>query len=416
MIGRICGTRMRSCSCHQPAPSMRAASAVSGGRASSAARNTTTAKPNCCQTTRPPTETIARWELPSQSCASAPRCSLRSAVLSTPFPCNRNENAMPIAVAGSTYGRKTIAWYWRMPRMRSLRTSAIARPRASITGTASSSFMLLRIDVRRDEVLGPDRDGRLVELEQLLRDRIGHERRGEALVGGEDAGRGVPRLQCLRRMQEDQELRRGTRMLRPLRDERIRRLRHVVTGRELPVPPDRDRPDAHVLPAELLLPGRDVAVGAPRHPDLLLAEQLEALLEADRGDVRIEVAVLPKIHEQLVEAGELGIGELGLADHRVLELVDRVEVLLPDQREEPRAAVAVLVPDAERRDASGLQLLRVGEEVRPRLGALVRIEARLLEERLVPDERDADQVLRHRPQLALPHVLGSADPVLGLAR
>jgi len=33
-------------------------------------------------------------------------------VLSTPFPCSRNENAMPIAVAGSTYGRKTIAWYF----------------------------------------------------------------------------------------------------------------------------------------------------------------------------------------------------------------------------------------------------------------------------------------------------------------
>ena len=32
MIGRICGTSTRSCSCHQPAPSMRAASAVSGGK------------------------------------------------------------------------------------------------------------------------------------------------------------------------------------------------------------------------------------------------------------------------------------------------------------------------------------------------------------------------------------------------
>src|SRR3954469_17534969 len=72
MIGRICGTSTRSCSCHHPAPSMRAASAVSGGSESSAAVKTTTAKPSCCQMTRPPTETIARCELPSQSCASPP--------------------------------------------------------------------------------------------------------------------------------------------------------------------------------------------------------------------------------------------------------------------------------------------------------------------------------------------------------
>ena len=74
MIGRICGTSTRSCRLHQPAPSMRAASAVSGGNASSAAVKTTTPKPSCCQTTSPPTETIARCELPSQSWASAPRC------------------------------------------------------------------------------------------------------------------------------------------------------------------------------------------------------------------------------------------------------------------------------------------------------------------------------------------------------
>ena len=49
-------------------------------------------------------------------------------------------------------------------------------------------------------------------------------------------------------------------------------------------------------------------------------------------------------------------------------------------------------------------------------GPLFGIEARLLEQRLVPDERDAEQVLRHRPELAARHVLGRADPVLRLAR
>src|SRR3954447_12969011 len=188
-------------------------------------------------------------------------------------------------------------------------------------------------------------------------------------------------------MQEREELRGSTRMLRPLRDERIRRLRHVVARGELAVAPLRNRTDAHVRVTELLLPRGDVAVGAPRHRDLLLTEELEALLEADRRDVRVEVAGFLEVGERLVEARELRIGEVRLPDHRVLQLVDRVEVLLADQREEPRAAVAVLVAHAERRDPLRLQLLRVGEELRPRGRALVRVEARFPEERLAPDER-----------------------------
>src|SRR5207302_11118768 len=154
------------------------------------------------------------------------------------------------------------------------------------------------------------------------------------------------------------------------------------------------------LRPELLLPGGDVAVRAPRHADLLLAEQLEALLEADRRDVGVEIALLLEIGERRVEARELRAAEVGLADHRVLELVDRVEVLLADQREEPGSAVAVLVAHPEWRDARCLELLGGSQELRPRLRSLVRVEARLPEQRLVPDEGDAEQVLRHRPQLA----------------
>src|SRR5438128_2266692 len=72
--------------------------------------------------------------------------------------------------------------------------------------------------------------------------------------------------------------------------------------------PDRDGADAHSLRATQGLPrGCGVAVGDPRHRDLLLAEQLQALCEADRRDVRVEVALLLEIGEQRVEAGELRI-------------------------------------------------------------------------------------------------------------
>src|SRR5439155_8164068 len=138
---------------------------------------------------------------------------------------------------------------------------------------------------------------------------------------------------------------------RPLRDEGIRRLRRVVARCELALAPPRDGAHAHCLRPELLLPGGDVAVRPPRHADLLLAEELEALLEADRRYVGVEVALLLEIGKCRVEARELRVGEIGLADHRRLELVDRVEVLLADEREEPGASVAVLVTHPERGDA-----------------------------------------------------------------
>src|SRR6266508_1711873 len=99
-------------------------------------------------------------------------------------------------------------------------------------------------------------------------------------------------------------------MLRPLRDERIRRLRGVIAGRELAVAPDRDRADAHRLRPELLLPLRDVAVGAPGHADFLLAEQLEALPEADRRHVGVQVALLLEVGQSLVERSEEHTSEL----------------------------------------------------------------------------------------------------------
>ena len=107
-------------------------------------------------------------------------------MLSTPFSCSRNENAIPIAVAGSTYGRKTIAWYWRLPRMRSLSTSAIARPSPSMTGTVSSSFRLfeerlaeLRVVDDALVVVEPDPDRRVevARVEAVAHDL--HEREAE---------------------------------------------------------------------------------------------------------------------------------------------------------------------------------------------------------------------------------------------
>ena len=64
---------------------------------------------------------------------------------------------------------------------------------------------------------------------------------------------------------------------------------------------------------------------------------------------------------------------------------------------------------------AALSFLASARNSRPGLRPLVRVEAGLLEHRLVPHERDAEQVLRHRPELAARHVLLGADPVLRLA-
>src|SRR6185295_3963857 len=125
----------------------------------------------------------------------------------------------------------------------------------------------------------------------------------------------------------------------------------VVAPRELALTPDWNRPDTHAFhPTERLRGASGKAVGDPGHGDFLLAEELETLGEADRGDIRVEVALLLQIRERRVEPRVLRIGELGLADHRRLELVDRVEILLADEREEPGAAISVLVAHPERGD------------------------------------------------------------------
>ena len=89
MMRRICGMRMRRCTTHQLAPSMRAASTVSPGTASKAAENTTTPKPSCCQMMTPPMENITQLGLPSQSWIKKRRCIVVRRLSSTPLPWSR---------------------------------------------------------------------------------------------------------------------------------------------------------------------------------------------------------------------------------------------------------------------------------------------------------------------------------------